>query len=62
MFNFSELEQVAQRYDERLQKAAQEHRARYLSAMNNGKKPTVRQRAIRSLSWTLQLLGLHIGG
>jgi hypothetical protein len=62
MFNFSELEQVAQRYDERLQKAEQEHQARYLSAMNNGKKPTVRQRAIRSLSWTLQLLGLHIGG
>jgi hypothetical protein len=61
MFNFSELEQVAQRYDERLQKAEQEHQARYLSAVNSKKEPTVRQRVIRPLSWTLQLLGLHVG-
>jgi hypothetical protein len=59
MFNYSELEQVAGRYEERLNKAQQEHRARELSAIAR-QIPTPRWQVIRHLAWVLQNLGSPI--
>jgi hypothetical protein len=51
MFNYSELEQVAAPYDERLAKAQNEHRASELSAIVEQTR-TLRRGAIRHLAWT----------
>jgi hypothetical protein len=55
MFNYSELEQVAARYDERLAKAQKKHRVSELSAIVEQTR-TPRWQAIRHLAWTLQNL------
>jgi hypothetical protein len=59
MFNYSELEQVAARYDERLSKAQKEHRASELSAIARQAR-TPRWEAIQHLAWTLQNLKFSI--
>ena len=54
MFNYSELEQVAGRYDERLRKAEAEHRAR------ESDQSEARPYAPRPLEWTFWILGFQI--
>ena len=54
MFNYSELEQVTARYEERLRKAEAEHRAREIN------QSEARQRALRPLEWTFWILGFQI--
>jgi hypothetical protein len=54
MFNYSELEQVAARYEERLRKAEAEHRAR---ESNQSEAPL---RSLRPLEWTFWILGFQI--
>ena len=54
MFNYSELEQVTARYEERLRKAEAEHRAR------ESNQSEARLRALRPLEWTFWILGFQI--
>jgi hypothetical protein len=55
MFNYSELEQVAARYDERLAKAQKGHRASELSAIVEQTRAP-RWQALQHLAWALRNL------
>jgi hypothetical protein len=53
MFNYSEVEQVVERYEERLRKVEAEHLAQEI------RHSEAQRHALRPLEWTLWILGFQ---